>query len=102
MSWILPNAAIIPAGGEIRSGGEFDRRAYDRAYYHAKRKGKPRPPLTEAQKARRRQTAREYYHRNIERVRANARANYWRHHETYAASSRERSRKRRLSTKGGT
>lgn len=94
MSWIAPTVADIPAGGQFRSEGEFNRRAYDRAYYHAKRKGKERKPLTAEQKERRRIQARERYAANPEHMRALARANYWRHRDEYALKSTERSRQR--------
>ena len=54
----------------------FDRRAYDRAYYHEKRRGTPmkRNPATAAKNARKR------YWRNPEKFRAEARARIARRH----------------------
>lgn len=76
MTWLLPSVSL-PSGGRIRSSGRHDRAAYHRAYYHAKRKPR-RVALTPEQKARRKVQRVAYYHRNIERERANARARYWR------------------------
>ena len=78
MTWLLPTVADIPSEGEIRVVGRYDRRAYHRAYYHAKRKGRIKQKYTPAQKARRAEMARRRYYANLERSRANGRANYWR------------------------
>lgn len=95
MTWLLPTAAAVPLGGEIRNVGRFDRRAYDRAYYHAKRKGR-KQTYTPEQIARINERAKARYHANPERARANARANYWRHRDEYAAASRKRQAAKRV------
>jgi hypothetical protein len=95
MSWILPTLDALPTGGKVRSVGAFDKRAYHRAYYHAKRKGKPQKPATAEQLAKRAAAQRRRYYANLERFRANARANYWRHRDKYAAAARERARAKR-------
>lgn len=93
MSWILPSVRL-PAGGKVRSVGKFNRKAYDRAYYHAKRK--PRKQLrSPAQTARRNARQLALYHLNRERQRANARARYWKNRDKYAAAARLRARARR-------
>ena len=94
VSWILPTLAILPAGGKVRSVGRRDTRAYNRAYYHAKRKPR-RQAYSAEQLARRREQRAALYRRNEERERANARARYLRNSERYAAASRERQRKYR-------
>jgi hypothetical protein len=78
MKWLLPGPEVIPRGGVIRCIGKFDRRAYDRAYYHANRKGHVKQAYTEAQKARRRDQRMQQYRAALERARANGRASYWR------------------------
>lgn len=84
MTWLLPTKAAIPEAGTVRmvleAGRSVEaRRAYDRAYYHAKRKGKRKPPvLTPEQKERRRIQARERYRANPDHMRALARESYWR------------------------
>lgn len=93
MSWILP-AVILPTGGKVRSIGRFDSRAYHRAYYHAKRKGR-KQIYTPAQSERRNAQRREGYYRNLEKHRADARVRYWKHRDKYAAAARLRARARR-------
>jgi hypothetical protein len=94
-AWLLPTIDVVPAGGEIRNVGRFDRRAYHRAYYHAKRKGRVRQTYTPEQQARRRELARQRYQRDKDRLRGIARALYWKHRDRYAVASRERQRKLR-------
>ena len=94
LNWILPTLAVLPTGGKVRSVGRRDIRAYNRAYYHAKRKPRRQTYSAEQLSRRREQRAAAYY-RNIERERANARARYLRNSERYAAASRERQRKYR-------
>lgn len=96
MSWLLPTTASIPSGGSCRSVGKFNRRAYDRAYYHAKRKGR-KQERTPEQKAARSAAQASRYRKRLEHMRALARANYWRHRDQYAAASRERQRRIRAS-----
>lgn len=93
MSWLTP-IVKIPTGGKIRSVGRFDALAYQRAYYHAKRKLNGPQKRTPEQKARRAERHREFYQQNIERMRALARARYWKHRERYAAAARERARRK--------
>jgi hypothetical protein len=97
VKWLLPTIADVPAGGQVRNVGRYDRRAYDRAYYHAKRKGRRQAkPYTPAQLERRRKQRMAGYYRNADRERANARATrYWKNRERYAAAARERQRKLR-------
>lgn len=95
MTWLLPSIAIIPTGGKVRSVGRFNRTAYDRAYYHAKRKGKRKQRYTPEQQARRKATTAARYYANLERERAKARARYWKHRDRYAAAARERARQKR-------
>lgn len=96
MKWLLPTIADVPAGGQVRNVGRYDRRAYDRAYYHAKRKGRrATKPYTPAQLERRRKQRMAGYYRNAERERANARARYWKNRDRYAAAALERKRKRK-------
>ena len=94
LNWIFPTLDVLPFGGSIRSVGEFNVRAYNRAYYHAKRKPR-RQTYSAEQLARRREQRAAAYKANIERERANARARYLRNRERYAAASRERQRKYR-------
>lgn len=100
MTWLLPTADAIPTGGTVRSivteGEKRDLRAYNRAYYHAKRKGKRVVVLTPEQRARRSAQQKARYHANPEHHRAIARANYWRHRDEYLAKARERARKSSL------
>lgn len=96
MTWIIPTVPL-PKGivrSVIQECGDFDRRAYARAYYHAVRKHKlVRKPLTAEQKARRTAKAKERYESNPQHFRALARANYWRHRDEYAAKSKARKSK---------
>lgn len=103
MTWLTPGIEILEglAAAQIRTvgtGTTRSRRAYDRAYYHAKRKGTPKPPLTAEQRARRAETQAARYRANPEKFKANARANYWRHRDEYAAAARERMQRRRSAT----
>ena len=98
MTWLLPTVADIPSAGEVRSVGRFDRRAYDRAYYHAKRKARRKQVYTPEQKARRRAQRAAAYVANIEHERALARARYWRNRDKYAAAARDRKRARSKTT----
>lgn len=75
MSWLLPKA--IPTGGTIRSVGEYNRTAYDRAYYHAKRKPR-KQTYTADQKKRRADQYMARYWADPEHFRALGRAAYWR------------------------
>lgn len=93
MSWILP-AVRLPAGGKVRSVGKFNRKAYDRAYYHAKRKGR-KQTYTPLQSAQRNAQRREAYQHKLEKMRGDARARYWKHRDKYAAAARLRARARR-------
>lgn len=93
MIWILPRHEL-PAGGAIRCVGKFNRTAYDRAYYHAKRKGR-KQTYTPEQKARRAEQQMQRYYAKLERSRAAARARYWKHRDRYAAAARERAKARR-------
>lgn len=77
MSWLLPSVQL-PTGGRIRSEGRYDHLAYQRAYYHAKRKP-VRRAYTTAQAAKRKAQRHALYHNNLERERANARARYWKY-----------------------
>lgn len=95
MTWLLPTITEVPAGGEIRSVGRFNRRAYDRAYYHAKRKGRVKQAYTPEQLERRRAQRQQAYERRKEHERALARARYWRNRERYAAAARDRQRQKR-------
>ena len=101
MSWILPTAADVPFGGEIRNVGEVGRRDYHRAYYHAKRKGRRKQTYTPEQQARRIARRAEAYRRNADRERANARARYWRNRDRYAAAARARAQARRELRRNG-
>lgn len=96
MNWLMP--LITLPRGRIRSVGRFDRKAYDRAYYHTKRKGRVKQAYTPEQLARRRESRRLAYYTNIERERANARVRYWRNRDRYAASALERLRALRSKT----
>lgn len=103
MNWLLPGVEQIPTGGDVRCVGEFDRKAYDRAYYHTVRKGvKKTQTFTPAQRARQNKRRKKLYHDNLERERANARARYWLHRDKYAAASRKRMRAKRQSTHSST
>jgi hypothetical protein len=108
MSWLEPKK--IPAGGTVRvvrrlhahdteEGAKVRelelRKAYHRAYYHARRKGKRKQTYTPEQLERRREQRAQAYRRNLERERANARARYWKNRDAYAAASKERQRARR-------
>ncbi len=101
MTWILPSGPL-PEGGRIRSvlnlasaeeKAEAERealRAYNRAYYHAKRKGKPRKAQTPAQKARRAERERLRYARRREHYQALARSYYWKRRNKNAEAARLR------------
>ena len=96
MTWpLLPTISDLPAGGTIRSVGPVDRRAYHRAYWHARRKGHYTQTYTPEQLARRMANRRIQYQANIERERANGRARYWKNRDRYAAAARERAKARR-------
>lgn len=97
MTWLLPTQ--IPTGGVIRSVVKLDQRdvrAYNRAYYHARRKAKiDRKPRTPEQRARERELFKARYNANPEKYRAIARENYWRHRDEYAAKARAYQAKKR-------
>lgn len=93
MTWIMPTVTL-PTGGTVRSVGSFNRKAYDRAYYHAKRK--PRKQVyTPAQAERRNVQRLATYYRNLEQARADARVRYWKNRDKYAATAKLRARARR-------
>lgn len=77
MTWLLPSVQL-PTGGRIHSEGRYDHIAYQRAYYHTKRKPMKRAYTTE-QMAKRKAQRRALYYKNLERERANARARYWKY-----------------------
>jgi hypothetical protein len=95
MTWLEASRADIPSTGTIRSVGGQDRRAYHRAYYHTKRKGRVKQVYTPKQMARRTERRRELYWANLERERATGRASYWRNRDRNAAAARERARAKR-------